>query len=391
MPGFGNYKIEMGSEKLQLKKIIVFFLLILTFWQPASVIYSQRDTIFGRSYGGQYEMYKDRYYTSQYVQKKNPGIITDENLESFAAGAFLKGLNPILIVHDQPPLGRYIIAASILLFDNQRTIVIALLSFSIFGLFLIGREVFQSNILALIPLAIFVNEPLFISKIKYIPLLEPIQLPFIIFALYFFIKGLKEKNYRVWFLLTSLMLGFVISIRFFALGAVLLFSMLIILYIKEKLGKKMLIFTLALPVSLIILLLSYSVTIKSGYSPLQILGIQKYILFYHQSKFTLPFSFFDLILFNRWHTWWGDRTILSDSQWIILWPISYLLTSLFFIFSLLKKIKMNVAEAVVFTWVILYIIFLSAGFTSTRYFLPLIPFLYILAISFIKKAYEKNV
>lgn len=380
----------MGAAKKEsIRKTLLFsILLLIIFIRPAQAVYRQKENLFTGGYSKRYETFRNLYYSSQYVKKQNPGIIPDNTLESFAAGAFLKGLNPILIVHDQPPLGRYIIALSIFLFDNPATIIASLMFASALGIFLLGKLAMNNTFAALIPVGIFVNEPLFLNKFEYAPLLEPIQLPFIIFALYFFTKGVLEKKYFRWFVLTSLMLGFVISIKFFVLGAGLLLAMLLFFLWERRVDKKVILFLLSLPLSLVVLVLSYTRTLQSGYSIFQIFGIQKYILFYQQSKFILPFSFWDLFLFNRWHTWWGSKAISSDPQWIIFWPISLALTLVFLILVIFvrkKQMVFNSAEKIIFLWILVLCIMLSTGYTSTRYFLPLVPFLYILAVSFLAR------
>lgn len=366
---------------------IIFFLVIV--FQPVSILYKERETFFYKGYEAQYGSFKRAYSTSQYVQKEEPGVIPDQTLEAFAGGAFLKGENPINIIHDQPPMGRYIIALSILFFDNANTIMVLLLFLSGLGVFLIARSVLKNVLFSFVPLAVFINEPLFLNKFNNTPLLEPIQLPFIIFSLYFFILGVARKNYLKWFILTSVMLGFVISIRFFILGALLTCTMVIYFLINKQFDKKFFGFLLSLPIAIVVLLLSYTRTIQLGSSPVQIFGIQKYIFTYHKAQLSLPFSFWDLLLFNKWHTWWGERAIMSDPQWIIIWPISSLLTLAFSILGVLKKISVSEPEKIIIIWIIIYSLFLSLGETSTRYFAPLLPFIYIITTSFFKKIYEK--
>jgi len=369
-------------------KIIFVLLLLVILIRPFQLVFENKDYLFSPGYEKQYESYKQAYYSSQFVQKKNPSIITDETFRSFAGGAFLKGLNPIMITHDHPPLGNYIIALSIFLFDNPRTIVVFMLVLIGLGIFLIARQATENLLLSLIPLGIFINEAIFLNKLKYIPLVEPIQLPFILFAFYFFIKGVSDKRYLKWFLLTSLFLGGVISTRFFVTGAVIVFCMVLYLIIENKgISKKLIYFIFTLPLSLVVLIASYMKTIMDGYSIIQIFGIQKYILAYHKSKFILPFSFWDLLFFNRWHTWWGGNAIIKDPQWVILWPISTILTFIHGVYFLIKKIKLNNAEKFLFIWLIVYTLTLSTGYSSTNYFLTIIPFFYILAISFLQKAY----
>jgi 4-amino-4-deoxy-L-arabinose transferase-like glycosyltransferase len=379
-------KIELFVKK---RYRLIFILLLLSILiRPIQLVFESRDYLFTPGYEKQYETYKKAYYSSQYVQKKNPIIIPDQTFRSFAGGAFLKGLNPIMITHDHPPLGNYIIALSILIFDNPRTIMVPILAFAILGVFLVSRQAIGNSLISLIPLGIFINRPLFLNKFKYLPLVEPIQFPFILFAFYFFIKALKEKRYIKWLALTSLLLGGVISTRFFITGAVIAFCMVLYLLIEKRgISKKLIYFVLTLPISLVVLVASYTKTIMDGYSIVQILGVQKYILAYHKSKFIFPFSFWDLLLFNKWHTWWGDNEISSDPQWVILWPISVFLTALHAIYALFKKFSLNQAEKFILLWLILYTLTLSTGYSSTNYFLTIIPFFYILSVSFLQKTY----
>ena len=381
------------AKKIIKKQIVycVIFLSILTLslLRPINALYSQKDIFFLQGYSKIYNYLEKSYYSSQYAIKKNPSIMPDQTLESFAGGAFLKGTNPILIIHDQPPMGRYILSLSIALFDNPNTIMILLLFLSSLGVFFVSRLVLGNVLFSLVPLAIFINEPLFISKFYYSPLLEPIQLPFIIFALYFFMQGIVRKNYFKWFILTSFMLGFVISIRFFILGALLLSTMVLYFSIKKQFNKKFVLFFLTLPITLLVLLISYTRTIQLGSSIPNIFGIQKYIFYYHKTQLSLPFSFWDLLIFNRWHTWWDTWALSSDSQWIIIWPISMILTLIHALLGVFKKISLSEPEKITIIWIMVYSLFLSLGEVSTRYFSPLLPFIYIMATSFLIKAFLK--
>lgn len=379
-------RIELFVKKRY--KLIFILLLLLILIRPTQLVFENKNYLFSPGFEKQYEGYRQAYYSSQFVQKENPIIIGDEVFRSFAGGAFLKGLNPIMITHDHPPLGNYIIALSIFIFDNPRTIVVFMLVLIGLGTFLIARQAIGSSLISLIPFGIFINEPIFLNKLKYIPLVEPIQFPFILFAFYFFIKAVSDKKYLKWFILTSLFLGGVISTRFFVTGAVIVFCMILYLIIENRgINRKLIYFILTLPISLVVLIASYTRTIMDGYSIIQIFGIQKYILAYHKSKFILPFSFWDLLLFNRWHTWWGGNAIIKDPQWIILWPISVILTFVHGIYFLIKKLRLNNAEKFLFIWLIVYTLTLSTGYSSTNYFLTIIPFFYILSVSFLQKVY----
>src|SRR3989344_5027602 len=238
-------------KKIRKRKIyyVVFsIILILILLRPALVFYSQKDVFISKGYSKTYNYLESSYYSSQYVKKENPGIMPDDTFEAFVGGAFLRGVNPINIVHEHPPMGRYIIAFSILLFDNARTLIPPLLALSLIACFLIAKIIIKNSLLALIPVVIFSNDPLFISKLQYSPLLESIQLPFILLSLYFFILGMT--------LFCAMFLYFVIS---------------------KKFNKQFIYFVISTPISLIALFASYTKTILDGYSLWQILGVQKYL------------------------------------------------------------------------------------------------------------------
>jgi hypothetical protein len=222
----------MGIAKQ--KKIIFLFLLVIFLFRPLTLIYNLRSNFFERGYQASFSHLKNLYYSSQYVKKDHPGIIPDQALEAFAGGIFLKGLNPILITHDQPPLGRYILSLSILLFDNPNTAVLVSMILSCVALFLISAELIDNPVMRVFPVGVFINEQLFLSKLFITPLLEPIQLPFILFSLYFFMKAVGSNKYKNWFILTSLMLGFVISTRYFVLGGGIVLGMLLYLMFSKN-------------------------------------------------------------------------------------------------------------------------------------------------------------
>ena len=369
--------------------VITLILLILILARPVAEAYKNRSSFFAPGFMSQFAQYENAYFSSQYQKKVNASPIPDETFESYVGGAFLRGKNPILIVHEHPPMGRYIIALSILLFDNPKTLILPLLGFSLLGIFLIAKKILSDTLLSLLPLVVYANEPFVMGKLQFAPLLEPIQLPFIIFAIYFFIRGVSEKLYIRWFLLTSLMLGFVISIRFFILGAILVLAMIAYLLLqKEK--KRLWSFALFLPLSLVVLLCSYFRTIQDGYSIWQIFSVQKYILFYHQSKLENLFTFWDLLLFNRWHAWWGERIVISDAQWIIAWPVAAFLTLGFVYLVMQKKVKAKAPAKIGLLWILSYCLLLSGGNSTTRYFLPLLPFLYIFATASIVTMFGKK-
>src|SRR3989338_11667650 len=107
----------MTSSKSQRNKITILITLFLIVSITARLVYLLHpfSRFFSRSYD--YDFLENSYLHSQYVQEINPSWIPDEGVYSYAAGNYLQGGNPVLVDPSQPPLGKYFIGLSIILFS----------------------------------------------------------------------------------------------------------------------------------------------------------------------------------------------------------------------------------------------------------------------------------
>ena len=150
------------------------------------------------------------------------------------------------------------------------------------------------------------------------------------------------------------------------------------LYNKDK--ENLIKLFITFPVSLFILLLSYARVFAFGYTFSKFLGIQKWVFLYHKSFLILPFSVWPLILFNKWYVWYGNKPVISDAQWFITWPVLTVLSIVTIVLYILRKIPKKKELEVLMSWVLCYMLFLSLGESYSRYFVILIPILYIICV-----------
>jgi hypothetical protein len=153
---------------------------------------------------------------------------------------------------------------------------------------------------------------------------------------------------------------------------------LILLLNKNKKG--MINLTITIPISIFILLLSYARVFAFGYNLHNFLGIQKWVFLYHKSFIILPLSVWPLLLLNKWYVWFGNKPVISDGQWSITWPIITIMSITTIILYLLKKIPRNRNLEVLMAWFVVYMAFLSTGEAFSRYFVILVPILYVVAL-----------
>jgi hypothetical protein len=362
-------------------RLVLGILLILgILFNLFSVLWPQKDKYLAHNYWENYKNLEDAYLGSQYVNKHPKGWLPDEAVFAYAGGAFIKGINPVLVIVDAPPLGKYLIGLSTLLFDNPHVVVVLFGILSLLLFYFLANQVLENKILALLSVLFYSSEPIFKNQFIYTPLLDLFQLVFLLGYFYYINKAFLAKKFTIpFFLLISILLGCFISTKFFISGTTVIAASLLWTLLHRDLKK----FFGVLAASFIagcILLLTYVRVFAFGYNLHRFLGIQKYIFLYHKSQIILPFSVWPLLLFNRWYVWFGDKPIISDKQWAISWPIITVLSFVTMAAYLFKKINKNPHLEVLMLWTICYLAFLSTGQIFSRYLLILLPVLYIISI-----------
>src|SRR5215469_2978501 len=104
-------------NKSFVQRIITVLLVFVIVTNFAFIIASQKAKYTTFTFWQSYPQLKQIYLDSQYVNKHPKGWIPDEAVNAYAGAAYVKGVSPILIASDTPPLGIYFIGFSALLFS----------------------------------------------------------------------------------------------------------------------------------------------------------------------------------------------------------------------------------------------------------------------------------
>lgn len=367
---------------------LLFFILLcgIVIWNLLSVLLPQYKSFINNNDSDDlYHNLENLFNQSQYRQKNPTSLIPDQAVFRYAARAYLKGVDPILINSEHTPLGKYIIALSLLVFHNDSTIIIFFSILTLFAVWLLSWETIKDKLLAMIPVVIFSSDKIFLDQLRIAPLLDIIQLPFIFLSLHFFLQEYKRGR----FLLTSIMIGFVIATKTLVPGILLVFCFFLFFMLK-RLFRSAIIFLAYLPLTVLILILSYTQTFLAGYSFRDFLGFQKWIFLYQQSKLIYPFSVWKLIFLNQWQTWWGNRGILPSAEWQIAWPIFSGLLFISILLAIIKRIKTSPVFFLLIIWSGVYFSFLSLGAISSRFLLPVLPVIYIIGVYTLKQLFNNK-
>ncbi len=372
-------KLKFKIKNIKVVERIIFFVLLgLIIFNVSFTVWSQKEKYFSFGYWQNFKDFEKAYYNSIYKNKKGTWL-PDETLYSYISGALVKGKSPILLNPEVPPFGTYLIGFSILLLNNQHLIILFFAVTSLYVMYLLGKQIYASKITPVIPVFLFSMEPIFKNQLIYTPLLDIIQLFFILTTFYFFNKFISSKNNLIRnTILVNIFLGFFISTKFFGTGIAIVLAIIAALLINADF-KRLRLFFITLPISILILYLTYIKVLIDGYPFNRFLGIQKWIFLYNQGHVTQPFSIWPLILFNKWYVWFGNKPVISDPQWLISWPIITIVSLVSIFKSYIQKIKKREVE-VLFFWILAYFLMMSFVQATTRYFVILIPFLYLVSV-----------
>lgn len=371
--------------KKSFKALISAFLVLIIFYQLGSVIFPSFPSYLSPYYTEEvYKNLENVFNHSQYRIKVAPAIIPDETVFSYAAGAYLRGVDPIYINSEHTPLGKYFIALSILAFKNDKTIIIPAAILTLFALWLLGKLVFEDAVLALIPVIIMSSEKLFLNQLRITPLLDIIQLPFIFLSMYFFVK--EDSRSKYWF--TALFLGIVMATKTIVPGLLLISTFCLYLILRKNIHN-LVRFIAFLPISGLVFILSYSKTFLDGYTFWDFIGFQKWIFLYQKSRLIFPFSVWRLIFLNQWQTWWGDMRFLKAEDWQITWPVFTAFALILLILVFTRRLKLEAGALLLIIWFIVYSVFLSLGTVVSRFLLPFLPIAYILGVYLVRELFLK--
>ena len=352
-----------------IKKVINIAIVCIIMLRVTWVLYDNRAK-FVPDYWQRYPILKDVFGQSQYMMKGWKYWIPDETAYSYAAGAYAKGANPILVESTQPPLGKYLLSLSVLLFNNENVIVALFFVFLLVGVGWTAYLLSNSSIVSDISVLLLTSDSLFTNQIRYMPLLDIFEITFIVWGIACAALGLR-KSVPVIFIVGLVLIGLSMMVKVWVTGAIFLCVVTVCAVIMKRSYIKYIF--IAYGIIFVILLAVYAKTISSGYSPLEILKVQKWLFWYHESKINNFFTIWPLVFLNKWYVWWGSEPIIRDSNWSVLWPI---ITGVF-LFEIVRKLVTKSVSYHNSTWdiffycMVIYSFFISAGQASARYLLPL--------------------
>lgn len=369
-----KFIVQMFSRS---KHVLASFCCFIIFIQVIQIFYFER-AFFKEVYDVSY--WKDRFEHSQWVLPLSKRIIGDDGLFSYIGyglvnGAPLTGFNA-----ETPPLGKYLIGLSILIFKNPAYYALFFGIGSLLLFYLISKRLLETKLLALFAAALLFVDPLFINQF-WRAWVDIVQLFFLLANLFFFLIAVYYKSNRVsiFSLVGGVSLGLFAETKLPILLPMALFLESAFFIYKNKI-KTFFIFIFGVFLGILV---PYTKFFLDGNSFLDFLKLQKYVMaFYLKSQViahkeaiwqTLFLGKFPNIL---------DGSLSSVSEWWIMWPV---ISSICILASLIYFSKKDIA----LIWKGLSVFILSSLIIYTlipaysRYLVLILPFFYLFFVKVI--------
>ncbi len=359
------------------KKVFTILLLFLICFRVGWMFYQHKDT-YALDYWTRYESLKEMFGASQYSMKEWKYWLPDETVYAYAGGAYLKGANPTLVESTQPPLGKYLIGLSIFLTGNENIIVSVFFALLFFGIYILIWMMTKNSPVALLGVFVALHEPLFMDQLTYTPLLDMFHITFILYAIIFASYAI-QKSKPMCIVLSFLFLTASMMTKVWVMGFV--YMVAITLYIVLKKPKYYGYIIFGGIVLFFGTLAAYSRLLFDKYSVMEILKVQKWLYWYHNSKMNRFGTIWPLIFLNKWYVWWGNSPVIKDAHWSLTWPVvvgSGIVSSIYTVWSMIKKTEPALQISAIA--IITYAVFMSLGQANARYLLPFLPICYSMMI-----------
>lgn len=377
----------------KLKIILYTILIILSLWNVLFPVVKNWKS-FTEPFNA--KLYEQKYNKSQYVipQSKNP--ISDRDLYIHAAYKYATGLNPVLINSDHPPLGKYIIGGSIILFNNFNYISLITGVGVMILVYLTVLKITQSHLLSALGICMLSLDTMFKDQITTGPYLDIYQAFFLIAYFYIFTFWEKKKNtFRL--IILGIMLGCLAATKFYFPAIILLgVTGLYFLVSKNTFLKTIQYLSIIFISAVITYTATYTNYFLQGNSLRSFVGAQKWIFLYWENnsvrEATVFGSILPFVLFNQWKIWWGNKGFIHYDNWSIFWPV-FFITGIFSVGTIFKKYpsKLVYPGLLLALWITTIFLYLCLVPISPRYLMLLYFPIYILTPFVVKLMLNKYV
>lgn len=349
-----------------------FFIVFIFFFQILQIIYFQRAH-FLEKYDVSY--WKDRFEHSQWILPLSQRAMGDDGLFTYVGYRLVEGEDPSKNNPETAPVGKYLLGISVKIFGSSAYYALFFGISCIVVFYFIARKLLAS-LYALFVTVFLLFDPLFFSQF-WKGWLDIPQLFFLLLTivLLLYIKNQWTLKTILLTFISGLSLGLFSEVKLpILLPIVLLLEVLFLFRINKRL---LLFYFLGFILGFLIPYFQYFFL---GHSLIDFIRLQKYIIaFYQNSQLSVHHSALWQVLFLGNFPNIVNATSTKVTEWSVIWPLLTLSSFYLIVQSIWNKNKYNnYWKAIAFFLLYGFVLYSFIPF-YTRYFLLLLPFLYLYA------------
>lgn len=359
-------------------------ILFILFAHLALIIYTNRALFFSR-YDAEY--WKDRYEHSQWKLPLSQRTIGDDGLYLYEGYQLIRGANPVDYNVEVPPLGKYLIGASIQLFGNGYIYGLIVTTATMVVYFFLASALVENHFLRIVATALFTLDPLLTSQFNR-TMLDSLQLLFLLlyFLALFHASQKKSDNLIWWTVFAGVSLGFFSQTKFPIFSPLLFLVATVLIWKSRRQRTRICIFAFSAGVAYLVPYLWY---FRLGHTLVDWLKIQKLIVHFYTSSHTPTlFANIFLALFTG-HTYnVVSKSWESVSEWSTTWPLITLFGTITAI-RLWKQKNQSLDFFPILIFLPTALLVYSLIPFWNRYLLIILPFLYLFSVMGIQTISKK--
>lgn len=263
-----------------------------------------------------YEYFADRYANSQYVLSEQAKyILPDDDLYSFAGYYYISGGQVSRVNFENPPLGKYLIGLSIVIFNNQRVIHLLYALLYLVVTYALGVVVFRHKTIAALGVLLLSLDP-YLHQAMRMPMLDFPMSVFFLAGLLFFMRGKTLWRYA----LSSLFFGMSLSTKFFPFLFIALFCFFLYQVFERR--RELRVFLITTPLIILIYLSTYTeFLLRSSF--VDFVRYQWWVLRWRMGNPYVFGNMFRTIFTGTFKPWWQTSEKLHSytAEWSLIIPI----------------------------------------------------------------------
>ncbi len=314
-----------------------------------------------------------RYYLSQDITHEVDGkrlFLSDDEIHIAAGYLYSMGADPTEYNFQHPPLIKYMFGFMTRLTDNPYLVQVVLSLLLLLLTYFLGFTVSRSWKGALLASALLAIDPLFIS-FSTLALLDLGQSVLVIS--YLIVSVIYTRKY--W--LQGIILGLLLTSKFWA-GSLFFIALInCYLLIKRRFDTRHFTYQICTAFFVFCLVYARSFIAHRGLFNIVFFELKTLKYWFHHSVSSVYGA--SLILFTTGYlkSWWGAKEVLRAQYWSLVWPIGLCITAVVACKRILRE-KLRLSPAtLIYIIPVTYLGYLSIQAAYERYFIILLPYLYI--------------